>query len=139
MKEPIKHRLKRLAFEIPFRVFSPRWWHLTSRYDYEWDVFVETSLNLGMVKADQKWFFSHPRADHVLLVGEKEMWVSNYPYAYATPHEDIMVGGGESRPSIRTMLRIRKLQAELQREISAQIKAKIVEEINAKIQGNHNP
>jgi len=124
MREPLTHRLRRWAHEIPHRVFMPRkWMVMNNPYDYQWDAFLTTALDLGMVKPEHPWFREAPTVEHTMACGTYRVWVANYPYGYAicfgkeqvdTPPPPFKL---HYRPSFRAMLRLRKLQLQLAREI----------------------
>lgn len=119
MKEPVKHRLRRLAYETLLRIIRPdQWLFMMTTYHYEWDVYLQNAMHLGMFQLDTTEF---PRigkvhvSPHVLKLGDTgRIWVGNYPYSFATPHH---VKGWPLgvRPSFRTIRAVKKLEKELRR------------------------
>ena len=119
MKEPVKHRLRRLAYEIWFRIIQPyAWLFMLTKYDYEWDVYLQNAMRLGLVQLDTTKFPTSGVihvSDHALkLGGMGYLWVANYPYMYATPH-GVAGWPDRIRPSFRTIRAVKKLEQELRR------------------------
>lgn len=119
MKEPIWHRIKRLAYEIPFRLTGPRYVLFMMPYDYEWDLFLEMALTLNMVDTSHPDSGIRATGEHTIMAGEHRVWVENYPYAYGQK-----LGSGRyynhvdesGRPSLHTIRRLRKLQLKIMSE-----------------------
>lgn len=113
MKEPWKHRLKRWAYEFPMRC-HPYWMFMMYPYDYEWDMFLETAMDLNMVGPEEGPLTYRGRSTMVLMVGSQEIWASNYPFAYGQRYSDLSRLSG--RPSYRNMRRLRKIQRQIVRK-----------------------
>ena len=103
----------------PFREWLSRVFRLhITLHDYspEWDHYLRVAIELGMVKpiyigADDnpKWF-----SDCRVMVGDMEVWVGNYAYAYG-----IWEG---CRPSYKTIKLLRKVQLRLIKENEKELK-----------------
>lgn len=119
MKEPVKHRLRRLAYETWLRIIQPyAWAFMLTTYDYEWDVYLRNAMRLGMIQLDATEFpvskVVHV-SQHVLKIeGSGYLWVGNYPYNYASPH-GVAGWSDRARPSFRTIRAVKKLEQELRR------------------------
>lgn len=97
----------------PFRDWLSRIFRvhiMLHRYSPEWDHYLRVAIELGMVKPcyhsdkdDPRWF-----SDCTVRVGDKTVWVGNYPYAYGI--------WMDRRPSYATMKLLRKLQLRLTKE-----------------------
>jgi hypothetical protein len=70
---------------------------MNNRHDHDWDKKLNELLDGNNVN----FLFSTYRVD----IGDSDVWVGNYPYAYGT----INVMGREVRPSRRTILRLKKV------------------------------
>lgn len=94
----------------PFREWLSRVFrlHVTlHEYSPAWDHYLRVAIELGMVKPsyhggedDPKWF-----SYCTVEVGDKTVWVGNYPYAYGI-YEN-------RRPSYKTIKLLRKVQLRL--------------------------
>lgn len=87
------------------RIFSAAL--MMHKYSPEWDHYLRVAIELGMVQPsyhssnpNPKWF-----SDCTLMVGDKQVWVGNYPYAYGV--------WMDRRPSYATMKLLRKVQIRL--------------------------
>lgn len=97
----------------PFREWLSRVFRMhVALHDYSpvWDHYLRVAIELGMVKPsyhsgedDPKWF-----SDCTVEVGDKTVWVGNYPYAYGI-YQD-------RRPSYKTIKLLRKVQLRLIKE-----------------------
>lgn len=90
------------------RILWPTSWYMQSSYNIEYDKFMRTAINLGMITTDE----ITNGLNYTVSVGSHRVWVSNYPYAYAT----VYVSGTEhsfylGRPSIQTIRALRKTLA----------------------------
>lgn len=85
--------------------------HITlHEYSPAWDHYLRVAIELGMVKPsyigaedDPRWF-----SDCQVMVGDKTVWVGNYPYAYGIWEK--------RRPSYATIKLLRKVQLRLIKE-----------------------
>jgi hypothetical protein len=109
MREPLKHRALRVAYETVWRL-NPRWVSMNNRYDYEWDVFLTTALDLNMLKI----------YDLSAAIGDRHVWVGNFPYAYGMEVSRFSVGDLSGRPSFRTIKRLRALEEQCKTQTAAQ-------------------
>ena len=95
------------------RIFWPPSWSMQSSYNIDYDKFMRTAINLGMITIDE---ITNGR-NYTVRVGPHRVWISNYPYAYATTYlyayATTYVAGAEhgfysGRPSIQTIRALRK-------------------------------
>lgn len=103
----------------PFREWLSRVFRLhiaLHKYDPDWDHYLRMALVLNMVRPayhsdepNPKWF-----SDCTVMVGDKQVWVGNYPYAYGT--------WDGVRPSYATMKLLYKVQRRLVRENEKELK-----------------
>lgn len=97
----------------PFREWLSRVFWLPAvmhKYSPEWDHYLRVAIELGMVKPcyhsdepNPNWF-----SDCTVMVGDKTVWVGNYPYAYGIWRD--------RRPSYKTIKLLRKVQLRLMKE-----------------------
>lgn len=109
MREPLKHRILRVAYETVWR-FHPYWTTTTRGYDYEWDVFLTTALDLNMVEI----------RDLSAAIGDRRVWVGNFPYAYGMEISHFAANDLSGRPSFRTIKRLRALEEQCKTQTAAQ-------------------
>lgn len=109
MREPLKHRILRVAYETVWRL-NPHWAIMNNRYDYEWDVFLTTALDLNMVGI----------RGLSASIGDRRVWVGNFPYAYGGEIERFSIGDLSGRPSFRTIKRLRALEEQCKTQTAAQ-------------------
>ena len=69
-------------------LFKPSMWDMHLPYSPTWDAFVLKAIANGDV-----W----RGGEHVAIVGGRDVWVANYPYAFGRPWP------GTVRPSRRTI------------------------------------
>jgi len=97
----------------PFREWLSRVFrlHITlHKYSPEWDHFLRMAIVLGMVRPVYYGDEPNPKcfSDFTVMVGDKCVWVGNYPYSY---------GVWEGRmPSYATIKLLRKVQIQLTKE-----------------------
>lgn len=102
-----------------FREWLSRLFHLhvvMHEYDPEWDHFLRMAIVLGMVKPsyfgvkpDPNWF-----SNHQVLVGDKSVWVGNYPHVYGV--------WDNRRPSYATIKLLRKVHHQMIKENEKELK-----------------
>lgn len=76
-----------------------------NRYDPEWDHFISTAIDLGMAAPEYTCSAPNP-SNHIILVGDIEVWIANFPYAAGEPWKGPTVHRS-IRPSIMTLYRLR--------------------------------
>lgn len=78
-----------------FRVINPMFW--IQNYDtcYYWDQKI-----LELMKKETPRF-----KNHTIFLGEYEIWVKNYPYAYGRHYEGVDSGNPLPSPITRVMLK----------------------------------
>lgn len=106
-----------LSLRPQHRMYHPVRWVLEfgrimqKRYDADWDAYVSTCIDLGMIYVERNC------TQHIIEVGDYSVWISNFPYACGEP---IMRIGDtysrvshlvpyelkRSRPSIMTLYRL---------------------------------
>lgn len=69
-------------------LFKPSMWNMLYTYSPSWDAFILKAISNGDV-----W----RGGPHIALVGGRDVWVANYPYAFGKPEP------GCVRPSRRTI------------------------------------
>ena len=86
----------RLLLDLLHITFNPTFWLMNYKYDEEWDMELVRLMN--QYRAVDESLYIHK-------LGDKRIWTTNYPYAYASPFEDKKE---DIRPSRLTILRLRR-------------------------------
>lgn len=98
----MKLRSRRLFEDILPRLIRPNAWSMNMPLNWDWDEYVNTMLDLGVVTDDD---------GYTAQCGHTRIWVSNWPYAYGYLYT---VDTGRDLPQVRTTYRTaRRLRAEL--------------------------
>lgn len=97
----------------PFREWLSRVFrlHITMHeYSPSWDHFLRMAIVLNMVRPAYHSDEPNPRwfSDCTVMVGDKQVWVGNYPYAYGT--------WDGVRPSYTTIKLLRKVHRRMIKE-----------------------
>jgi hypothetical protein len=89
--------------EFMSRILHPTAWLMLHRYDPQWDQYVLTAVTLRMIaQVDGDY-------DHFVGLGQRVVWVGNYPYSYGLRVDDYWVGRGSAcRPAWRTIRMLRR-------------------------------
>lgn len=101
-------------------IFNPTYWMLNNRYSKEWDDLLNYLMDNFEPVLGKPNIFSGEI--YTVKFDTFSVWISNYPYAYATPYEvpfelkDKYYGNLDVRPSKLTILRLHRLINELARK-----------------------
>jgi hypothetical protein len=120
----------RLMDDFWLRFLNTKAHYMQTSYDWEWDRYVETALNLGMVRIlhhgerfPNTTLAQALRKDllenyslYTCMVGPHEVWIGNYPYSFGSPYEEGSVTANRMRPRMRVL---RQLKKELDRQFDA--------------------
>jgi hypothetical protein len=84
-------------------ILNPIWWHMNDRYSKRWDIELNRLIDQdnGVIDyMDKDRFFE-------IKFGDIAVWISNYPYGYGTPHNNIGLSN-DIRPSRKTIERLKE-------------------------------
>lgn len=101
--------------DLLMRIVRPNMWLMLRKYDPEVDRLVHTGIVMNMIKRTVYDAKSDSSSDFMyrLGMGSMSIWVGNYPYAYGYVAEDEVRSGRNGRPSIKTIIALRKVELAL--------------------------
>jgi hypothetical protein len=88
-------------------IFNPKWWILNYSFDKSWDKELNELLDKQFKLKNGDSEHLVPPFRYTAILGNRKIWIANFPFAYGLTYESGIMPG---RPSRYTIYRLRYKQ-----------------------------